>query len=88
MLNKHLSTNDPHLPELLKHLQAPSKVLAVHRDGSGDKGLLALHVLNEPGLEYLIILQLNLALQVFQTLACARQYAFNVDLPQNLAGGL
>ena len=88
MLNKHLSTNDPHLPELLEHLQAPSGVLAVHRDGSADKRLLALNVLYEPGLEYFIILQLNLALQMFQTLTGARQYAFNVDLPQDLARGL
>jgi hypothetical protein len=88
LLNKHLSTNDPHLPELLEHLQAPSGVLAVHRDGSGDKSLLALHVLYEPGLEYFIILQLNLALQVFQTLTGAREYAFDVYLPQHLAGGL
>ena len=88
MLNKYLSTNDPHLPELLEDLQAPGGVFAVHRDGSGDKSLLALDVLNEPGLKYLIILQLNLALKVFQTLTGARQYAFNVDLPQHLAGGL
>lgn len=88
MLNKYLGTDDPHLPELLKHLQAPSRVFAVHRDCGCDKSLLALHVLYEPGLEYFIILQLNLALQMFQTLTSARQYAFNVDLLQHLTGGL
>ena len=88
MLNEYLSTNDPHLPKLLEDLQAPSRVFAVHRDCSRDKGLLALNIFYEPGLKYLIILQLNLTLQMFQTLTSAREYAFYVDLPQHLAGGL
>ena len=85
-MNKYLSTYDPHLPELLKYLQAPSRIFAVHRDGGRDKSLLTLCILYEPGLKYFIILQLDLALQVLQTLTSARQYAFNVDLPQHLAG--
>ena len=88
MLNKYLSTNYTHLPELFEYLQAPSRIFAVHRDCGRDKSLLALNIFYEPGLEYFIILQLNLALQMFQTLTSARQYAFDVDLLQDLAGGL
>jgi len=55
-------------------------VVVVHRGYSFDESFLSLNLLYEPRLKNLVVVNFNLAFQMFKTFASSRENAFKIDL--------